>query len=115
MELLIKDQRSRNSAYFLREQSGSIVPIGFGELLNKNVRFSELDGAVILAHDDEEIPEEECLLFDRQTLSNKTVIKYLADRKAIGCLFVKIFGLWVQTDVYILQSHIKEVAHKGRS
>lgn len=111
MELLIMDQRSRNSAYFLREPSGRIVPVGFGELMNKNVRFSELDGAVILAQN-EEIPEEDCLHFDQHTLSNKTVIEYLEDRKAIGCLFVKVFGLWVQSDLRILQNHIKEVPSK---
>ena len=77
--------------------------------MDKLVRFSELEGAVILAHDDEEIPPDECIHFNSKTLNNKTVVKYLEERKAVGSIFVKVFGLWVQTGTYVLQNHMQIV------
>ena len=110
MDILVYDPaHSKNTAYFRREQSGRLVPVGFQDLMGKLVRVSELEGAVVLAHDEEEIPPEECVIFDAETMANRNVIRFLESRKAIGCLFVQVFGIWVQSGAYILQSHIKEV------
>lgn len=96
-----------NSGYFYQNPDGTLSVQGFHDLRGKLVRFSELDGAVILAHDEEEIPPEECIPFDKETLANRNVIKYLSDRNAINCLFVKIFGIYSQCiDVQVVESSI---------
>lgn len=109
MEVLVFDPKSTNCGYFLQNQDGTISPVGFRDLMNKLVRFSELDGYVVLAHDDEDIPPEECIMFDKETFSNRNVIKYLKGHGAINSLFVKIFGIYSQTDARILQNKIKVV------
>lgn len=108
MEILLFDkEKSKHSGYFYREQSGKIVHMGFRDLIGKNVRFSEYDGMIILAHDDEEIPVEETIPFTVETLNSPAVIKYLDERKAIGCLFAKALDFYSQTDVRVLQNHIQ--------
>ena len=105
--LLFDKEKSKHSGYFYREQSGKIVPMGFRDLIDKNVRFSEYDGMIILAHDDEEIPVEETIPFTAETLNSPAVIKYLDERNAIGCLFTKALDFYSQTDVRVLQNHIQ--------
>lgn len=98
------DPRSTSCGYFKQEKDGSLKCIGFQDIWGKLVRFSELDGAVILAHDDEEIPPDECIMLDDETLKNRNVIKYLKDRCAINSLFAKVFGIYTQCpDIRVLQ------------
>ena len=95
-KIVYKDGSFKNCGYFYYNPDGSLSVRGFADLMNQNVRFSELDGAIILAHDDEDIPVEECIPFTKETLANPNVIKYLSERNAINTLFVKIFGIYSQ-------------------
>ena len=94
VEIIRLDPESRTSGYFYLNADGTLAVKGFRDLLNQNVRFSILEGAVILAHDDEEIPPEECIRFDEKAFSSKAVVRFLSENHALGTLFVKIFGIY---------------------
>ena len=102
VEIIRVDPESRSAGFFYMNADGTLSVKGFGDLPGQEVRVSELDGAVILACD-EEIPREECIRFDELFLRNRNAIKYFTDRGAIGKLFVKVFGLYVECpDVSVL-------------
>lgn len=85
-----------NCGLFVLDENENLIMLGFHDLRDQQVRISILDNAVILMKKDEEIPEEECVVLNCETLSNPIVVDYLKKHDAINSLFVKLFGVYSQ-------------------
>lgn len=96
MNLNLNEKNMEGTGFLWLKGNSKVVICGFDDYVGKYVRVSELDGKIILAQDDEEIPIEECILFIEENLSCPTAIKYFRKHGVFQCLFVQIFGVYAQ-------------------
>ncbi len=86
---LLKDT---NLGYFVKNDDGFELR-GFAGLTPKTkVNVFTTDEGIVVLEPDEDLPLEESILFDKLTLKNPMMVKYLDEYNAFGVLFLRIFG-----------------------
>lgn len=98
--------KESNIGYFT-VKDGKLVAYGFDDLwLHKlrmsHIEYNEQGDTALCMLDDDEIPDDETLVFDEDTIANLGVRTYFERNNAIDCLFVKVFGMYVQCNDIII-------------
>lgn len=111
-----KKLQDTNIGYFSIAKDGSLCLNGFFGI-NDTVKFDmyvvEEDDCLVI-EPNPHLAMNDSIIFSAANLRNKYFIQYLRDQDAIGVLFVKVLGKWVQCkgvriieDDAILQQPIK--------
>ena len=96
---MIKSKGENESTGYFLLKEGELQLVGFPKIKeDSKVLLNVTDGVVILylGEVDEKLTDGTYIYFNQDNKRNKTIIEYLVENNAIGCLFVELFGCYFQ-------------------